>query len=155
MYQSSFPTKNLPYEGKDLLLFNHVAPHPLDVSGRWWLIEAACAVSSCCAHHVRIIWERNTVLNCFLTEQCNKNLKQTYLCFSDSHLSEALHTPPGQLFSKQEQRKQQNQEPVMEDFKTSVPEDLMLISISYCKYRICTVVLGDILDEDLESLTNI
>lgn len=28
------------------------------------------------------------------------------------HLSEALHTPPGRLFSEREQRKQQNQEPV-------------------------------------------
>lgn len=127
MCQSGSTTKNLLYEGKDFLLFNHVVPHPLDVGGRWWLIETACAVSSCCAYRIRIIWERNIVLICFVCS--HKTVQQqwkTYLCFLDSHLSEALHTPPGQLSSEQEQRKQQSQEPVMEDFQTSIPEDIMI-----------------------------
>lgn len=78
LYQSGSPTKNLPYEGEDLLFFNHVVPYPLDVSGRWRLIETTCAVSSCCAHRIRIIWERDILLHtfCFFhTKHYNKNGK--------------------------------------------------------------------------------
>lgn len=42
--------------------------------------------------------------------------KQMYLCFWELCLSEALRTPPGQLSSEQEQRKQQNQEPGVGEF---------------------------------------
>lgn len=55
VYQRGCPTENLPHERKDFLLFNHVAPNPLDVSGRWWLIETACAVSSRCPQCIRIV----------------------------------------------------------------------------------------------------
>ena len=58
-----------------------------------------------------------------------KTVKKKYLYFSDYHLSEALHTLPGQLSSEREQRKQQNQEPVMEDFHTSVPGNFTMMPV--------------------------
>lgn len=53
-YQSGFPTQDFPYESKHFMLFNHVVSHPLDVGGGRWLIKAARAVPSHCAHLVRI-----------------------------------------------------------------------------------------------------
>lgn len=62
--QSGFLTDNLPYECKDFLLFNHVVPHLLDISGRWWFIETAGAVSSCCLDCIRIVWGRILDFRC-------------------------------------------------------------------------------------------
>lgn len=62
--QSGLLTDNLPYECKDFLLFNHVVPHLLDISGRWRFIETAGAVSSCCLDCIRIIWGRILDFRC-------------------------------------------------------------------------------------------
>lgn len=75
--QSGFLTDNLPYECKDFLLFNHVVPHLLDISGRWWFIETAGAVSSCCLDCIRIVWRRILDFRCiaflfFNTKQCKR-----------------------------------------------------------------------------------
>lgn len=67
MGRSAFATKDLPYECEDLLLFNHVVSHPLNVSRRWWLIETARAVSSCRCHSFRIIYGRYCLLRIYFT----------------------------------------------------------------------------------------
>lgn len=109
------------------------------------LEQRLSALWSCCSSSSRCQWEVAADRNCryclfllralrhdhlmrvildwcvlfFRTEVKIENCeKKKYLCFSDCHLSEALRTPPGQLSSEREQRKQQIQEPVREDFFT-------------------------------------
>jgi hypothetical protein len=48
-------TENLFDEGENLLLLDHVVPHPLDVCGWQGLVEATCAIPPDSPDYIRVI----------------------------------------------------------------------------------------------------